>query len=91
MAAEQRLPGRRRAVLHVVAVGDGHEIEQSAAIKTSTSETLVAAGGTITHHHAVGKTHLPAIGIRSESGLDGEFGTAYRIRTGDLRLERAVS
>ena len=28
---------------------------------------------------------------RSESGLDGEIGTAYRIRTGDLRLERAVS
>ena len=28
---------------------------------------------------------------RLESGLDGEFGTAYRIRTGDLRLERAVS
>jgi hypothetical protein len=69
VAAEQRLPGRRRAVLHVVAVGDGHEIEQSAAIKTSTSETLVVAGGTITHHRAVGQTHLPAIGIRSESGL----------------------
>ena len=28
---------------------------------------------------------------RSESGLEGEVGTAYRIRTGDLRLERAVS
>jgi hypothetical protein len=28
---------------------------------------------------------------RSESGLRDEFGTAYRIRTGDLRLERAVS
>jgi hypothetical protein len=28
---------------------------------------------------------------RSESGPEGEFGTAYRIRTGDLRLERAVS
>jgi integrase len=30
-------------------------------------------------------------GSRSESGLDGKIGTAYRIRTGDLRLERAVS
>jgi integrase len=28
---------------------------------------------------------------RSESGLRDEIGTAYRIRTGDLRLERAVS
>ena len=28
---------------------------------------------------------------RSESGLDEGIGTAYRIRTGDLRLERAVS
>jgi glucose-6-phosphate 1-dehydrogenase len=32
-----------------------------------------------------------AVDIADATELDGEFGTAYRIRTGDLRLERAVS
>ena len=29
--------------------------------------------------------------LNSDRAENGEFGTAYRIRTGDLRLERAVS
>jgi len=35
------------------------EIEQWLAIKTAASDALQAAGGTITHHHAVGRTHRP--------------------------------
>ena len=37
----------------------GSELEQSAEIKAAASEALIAAGGTITHHHAVGRYHRP--------------------------------
>jgi alkyldihydroxyacetonephosphate synthase len=35
----------------------GSELEQWRAVKTAASEAIVAAGGTITHHHAVGTDH----------------------------------
>ena len=41
-------PGRR-----------GSELEQWDEIKAAASEALLAAGGTITHHHAVGRDHRP--------------------------------
>ncbi|MBA3504124.1 MAG: FAD-binding oxidoreductase, partial [Deltaproteobacteria bacterium] len=37
----------------------GDELAQWHAIKTAASDALSAAGGTITHHHAVGRTHRP--------------------------------
>jgi len=37
----------------------GEEVEQWAQIKAAASEALHAAGGTITHHHAVGRDHRP--------------------------------
>jgi alkyldihydroxyacetonephosphate synthase len=37
----------------------GGEVEQWDEIKAAVSETLIAAGGTITHHHAVGRDHRP--------------------------------
>jgi alkyldihydroxyacetonephosphate synthase len=37
----------------------GSELEQWAEIKQVASETLLAAGATITHHHAVGRDHRP--------------------------------
>ena len=37
----------------------GAELEQWAAIKSAASETLLDHGATITHHHAVGRTHRP--------------------------------
>jgi alkyldihydroxyacetonephosphate synthase len=37
----------------------GSEVEQWAAIKEAASETLLRLGGTITHHHAVGRYHRP--------------------------------
>ncbi|MGH7107883.1 MAG: FAD-linked oxidase C-terminal domain-containing protein, partial [Acetobacteraceae bacterium] len=37
----------------------GELIAQWQAIKTAASDALIAAGGTITHHHAVGRDHRP--------------------------------
>jgi alkyldihydroxyacetonephosphate synthase len=41
-------PGRR-----------GSELEQWAEIKAAAGEALIRCGGTITHHHAVGRDHRP--------------------------------
>jgi alkyldihydroxyacetonephosphate synthase len=41
-------PGRR-----------GSEVEQWDEIKAAASDAVIAAGGTITHHHAVGRDHRP--------------------------------
>jgi alkyldihydroxyacetonephosphate synthase len=37
----------------------GGELAQWQALKTAASEALASAGGTITHHHAVGRIHRP--------------------------------
>ena len=37
----------------------GEEVEQWAAVKLAVSDALERAGGTITHHHAVGRDHRP--------------------------------
>jgi alkyldihydroxyacetonephosphate synthase len=37
----------------------GEELEQWAAVKQAASRALLAAGATITHHHAVGRDHRP--------------------------------
>ena len=37
----------------------GREIGQWREIKAAASEALIAGGGTITHHHAVGRDHMP--------------------------------
>jgi alkyldihydroxyacetonephosphate synthase len=37
----------------------GEEVEQWAAIKLAVSDAIIAGGGTITHHHAVGRDHRP--------------------------------
>jgi alkyldihydroxyacetonephosphate synthase len=36
---------------------DGRELEQWRAAKSAATDAIVAAGGTITHHHAVGRDH----------------------------------
>ncbi|HLQ62359.1 MAG TPA: FAD-binding oxidoreductase [Candidatus Acidoferrales bacterium] len=44
----------------VVAPGRaGAELEQWQAVKRAASEAILAEGGTITHHHAVGRDHRP--------------------------------
>ena len=37
----------------------GAEAERWGAIKTAAADAVIAAGGTITHHHAVGRDHRP--------------------------------
>jgi alkyldihydroxyacetonephosphate synthase len=37
----------------------GGEIEQWGAVKAAASEAVLGSGGTITHHHAVGRDHRP--------------------------------
>jgi alkyldihydroxyacetonephosphate synthase len=37
----------------------GAELEQWDEVKAAASEAILAAGGTITHHHAVGRDHRP--------------------------------
>jgi FAD/FMN-containing dehydrogenase len=44
----------------------GAEIDQWRAVKAAASEAIVGAGGTITHHHAVGRDHAPY--MRAEVG-----------------------
>ena len=47
----------------------GEEIEQWRKVKAAASEAIVAAGGTITHHHAIGRDHAPY--LQSEIGRLG--------------------
>jgi alkyldihydroxyacetonephosphate synthase len=37
----------------------GDEVAQWEAMKQAASDAIIAAGGTITHHHAVGRDHRP--------------------------------
>ena len=47
----------------------GEELEQWRQVKRAACEAIVAAGGTITHHHAVGLDHAPY--MEAEIGRDG--------------------
>ena len=58
-------------------------LEQWGAAKVAASEAIVAAGGTITHHHAVGRDHAPW--MRAEVG---ELGLEL-IRAAKQRLDPA--
>jgi alkyldihydroxyacetonephosphate synthase len=50
---------------------EGREIDQWWAAKSAASEAIVANGGTITHHHAVGRDHAPWLGRElGELGVD---------------------
>jgi alkyldihydroxyacetonephosphate synthase len=49
----------------------GAEIEQWQAVKKAACEAIVASGGTITHHHAVGRDHAPYMEAEvGKTGLD---------------------
>jgi len=47
-------------VIAPVARGEEHTLWQE--LKSAISEAILAAGGTITHHHAVGRDHMPWYG-----------------------------
>jgi len=49
----------------------GAELEQWAAVKRAASEAIVRAGGTITHHHGVGRDHAPYMEAEvGETGIE---------------------
>jgi alkyldihydroxyacetonephosphate synthase len=48
---------------------EGAEIEQWRAVKRAASEAILAGGGTITHHHAIGRDHAPW--LEREVGREG--------------------
>jgi alkyldihydroxyacetonephosphate synthase len=56
----------------VVARGrPGEEIEQWRAVKAAACDAIVAAQGTITHHHAIGRDHAPYMEAEvGETGLE---------------------
>ena len=70
---------------------EGAELEQWAAVKRAASEAIVAGGGTITHHHAVGRDHAPWLadevgreGIAALRALKGELDPAAIMNPGKL-------
>jgi alkyldihydroxyacetonephosphate synthase len=69
----------------------GREIEQWRAVKRAASEAIVAHGGTITHHHAVGRDHAPwlereigARGVAAIGALKAELDPAGIMNPGKL-------
>ncbi len=49
----------------------GEEVEQWRQVKRAASEAIVSGGGTITHHHAVGRDHAPYMEAEvGKTGLD---------------------
>jgi alkyldihydroxyacetonephosphate synthase len=55
----------------IARVRHGAELEQWEAVKRAASEAIVANGGTITHHHGVGRDHAPYMEAElGECGLD---------------------
>jgi alkyldihydroxyacetonephosphate synthase len=73
----------------------GAEIEQWRAVKTAACEAIVATGGTITHHHAVGRDHAPympaevgEVGIEALRALKERLDPAGIMNPGKLLPER---
>jgi alkyldihydroxyacetonephosphate synthase len=49
----------------------GGEIDQWRVVKRAASEAIVATGGTITHHHAIGRDHAPYMEAEvGETGIE---------------------
>jgi alkyldihydroxyacetonephosphate synthase len=69
----------------------GEEREQWAQAKAAASEAIVAAGGAITHHHAVGRDHAPyltaevgATGVAALAALKAQLDPAGIMNPGKL-------
>ncbi len=56
------------------------EIAQWQAVKRAAGDAIVSAGGTITHHHAVGRDHAPWM----DQEIGGEGVNALRALKGEL-------
>lgn len=51
-----------------MATGESDRLAQWERVKTAASQAMIDAGGTITHHHAVGTDHRPWIGAEIGDG-----------------------
>ena len=56
----------------------GSEVEQWDEVKAAASEAIVSAGGTITHHHAVGRDHRPWYDLQRPDRFADALGGAKR-------------
>ena len=65
----------------------GRLLEQWRHIKTRASDALIAAGGTITHHHAVGRDHMPWYRVQRPE----LFGRAFEAAKGVLDPARILN
>jgi alkyldihydroxyacetonephosphate synthase len=72
---------------------EGDEIGQWRAVKVAASRAIVAGGGTITHHHAVGRDHAPwmidevgAAGLATLSAAKAELDPTGIMNPGKLAL-----
>jgi FAD/FMN-containing dehydrogenase len=58
LSLHPRLPDPRPITFHTLG-HHGRLIEEWQAIKSAALDTVIAKGGTVTHHHAVGRHHRP--------------------------------
>ena len=56
----------------------GQQLEQWHEIKSRVSERLLSLGGTITHHHAVGRDHRPWYDRQRPDGFARALGAVKR-------------
>jgi alkyldihydroxyacetonephosphate synthase len=70
----------------------GEEVEQWRQVKRAASEAIVATGGTITHHHAIGRDHAPYMEAEiGRAGLDVLRAVKERLDpTGIMNPEKLV-
>jgi alkyldihydroxyacetonephosphate synthase len=70
---------------------EGDEIEQWRTVKQAAGDAILAFGGTITHHHAVGRDHTPWMerevspgGVQALRALKAELDPAGIMNPGKL-------
>jgi len=70
---------------------EGEELAQWRAVKEAASRAIVEGGGTLTHHHAVGRDHAPwmerevgATGLGALRALKAELDPAGIMNPGKL-------
>jgi alkyldihydroxyacetonephosphate synthase len=68
----------------------GSQIAQWWEIKTAASDALIALGGTITHHHAVGRDHRPWYDRQRPDGFATALRAAKRALDPDALLNPGV-
>jgi alkyldihydroxyacetonephosphate synthase len=74
---------------------EGRELDQWRAVKDAASQAIVSHGGTITHHHAVGRDHAPwmreevgAQGVKALRALKADLDPEGIMNPGKLLVER---